>query len=135
MSARPAPSDQRKSTRYRVTEDVYVMLKQPQYTELGKLIDISAGGLAFLCINQGDWAEEPFEADILFKTKTDNEENLETVKGLPLQPIAYCRDDNMSVPPGPSGVFTRCGVAFDRLTPEQQQFIDRFINEHTCGSA
>jgi len=111
------------------------MLRQPQYTELGKLIDISETGLAFLCINQGDWSTSPFEADILFNNRDKDGETLETLKGLPLKPIAYCRKNHPANPLDLPGILTRCGVEFDRLTPEQKTCLDRFINEHTSGHA
>ena len=131
MSGRHPGVEQRRAPRFRVSDDVYVMLRQPQYTELGKIVDISRTGLAFLCVNQGDWSSSPFEADILFNNESGGEV-LDTLKGLPLRPIRYCRDEE---PTGTHAGFTRCGVEFSDLTAEQQLCLNRFIREHACGHA
>ena len=61
MNSAALNQEKRLSKRYRVTDKAFALLKQPQYKELGKIVDISETGISFLCINQGDWTEAPFK--------------------------------------------------------------------------
>ncbi|MBA3015047.1 MAG: PilZ domain-containing protein [Proteobacteria bacterium] len=129
-----ALDDQRKSERYRVGGNAYVLLKQPQYKELGKIIDISQTGVSFLCINEGEWDTAPFEIDIFIGFEQNNAIAEQIVlKSLPLKPIAYCRDTEANG--YKTGMMRRCGVAFGALTPAQQARLDLFILRHGFANA
>lgn len=125
---------QRKSKRYRVAEQAYALLKQPHYTELGKIIDISKTGISFLCINEGDWSDGPFEIDILIGNDNQHipSQELNMLRNIPLQPIIYSTDSSDSTS---NDMMKRCGVQFGKLTYEQKAHIDAFIMRHTCGHA
>jgi len=131
MAIEATLDEQRKSARYRVGGNAYALLKQPQYKELGKIIDISHTGISFLCINQGDWDSAPFEIDV-FIGYDHNSAMAEQIvlKGLPLQPIAYCRDRDDEASGIEMGMMRRCGVAFGELTPAQRARLDLFIMRH-----
>ena len=127
-------SCQRKSKRFRVSEHAYALLKQPHYTELGKIIDISKTGISFLCINEGDWSDGPFEIDILIGNDHQHipTQELIMLRDLPLQPIIYSAD---SADITGIDMMKRCGVRFGDLTFNQKAHIDAFIMQHTSGNA
>lgn len=135
MYAETDQAEQRRSTRFRVGGNAYALLKQPQYKELGKIIDISQTGISFLCINQGDWDSAPFAIDIF----TDHEspstlaEQI-VLKDIPLKPISYCRECDQGGDQG-TVMMLRCGVEFGTLTPDQQARLDLFILRHGFANA
>jgi hypothetical protein len=136
MQVKTPLAEQRNSTRFNVGENVYALLKQPQYHELGKVIDISETGISFLCLNEGDWADEPFSIDIISSEERQESGNMMTISGLPLRPISYCRDgkqDSSAV--NLSNAFKRCGVAFDQLNDQQKFMLDAFIARHATDRA
>lgn len=135
MYAETDQAEQRRSTRYRVGGNAYALLKQPQYKELGKIIDISQTGISFLCINQGDWDSTPFEIDIF----TDHEQQSIlaeqiVLKDIPLKPICYCRECDQGGEQG-AVMMLRCGVEFGTLSPDQQARLDLFILRHGFANA
>lgn len=134
MDSEAALDEQRKSERYRVGGNAYVLLKQPQYKELGKIIDISQTGVSFLCLNEGDWDSAPFEIDIFigYEQECAMAEQI-VLKCLPLQPISYCRDNE--VKGLPIGMMRRCGVAFGALTLSQRARLELFILRHGFANA
>lgn len=130
--------ENRGSTRFQVQDNVFAILKQPQYRELGKIIDISESGISFLCINEGDWAEEPFSIDLIC-SEEERSGHLAMLKNIPLQPISYCKKDycsaelrspNMSL----SHYMRRCGVAFADLDKEQRTRLNMFISSHAAAA-
>ena len=135
MHAKTDSAEQRKSARYRVGGNAYALLKQPQYKELGKIIDISQTGISFLCINQGDWDRTPFEIDI-FVGQEQNRMFTEQIvlKDIPLKPICYCREHDQEGGQGAT-MMLRCGVEFDQLNPDQQARLDLFILRHGFANA
>lgn len=134
MNNAAALEEQRRSERYRVGGDAYVLLKQPQYKELGKIIDISQSGVSFLCINEGGWDSAPFEVDIFIGSEQNNIMAEQIVlKSLPLQPIAYCRDNELKG--RGKCMMRRCGVAFGAMTPSQRARLDLFILRHGFANA
>jgi len=134
MHAETELADQRRSTRYRIGGNAYALLKQPQYKELGKIIDISQTGISFLCINQGDWEADSFEIDIFIGHEQNNCLSEQIVlKNIPLKPIAYCRDNDRE--PNLSTMMSRCGVEFGRLTQDQRARLDLFILRHGFADA
>lgn len=135
MNSAPLFEDKRRSKRFAVRDNAYALLKQPQYKELGKIVDISETGISFLCINQGDWTEAPFHADIFLSDELElaySEQNI--LKNIPLRPVSYCRESQASGN-GSDSMMTRCGVAFGMLTEEQKLRLQLFIALHKIPSA
>jgi len=129
-------AEQRKSTRYRVKDNAYALLKQPQYKELGKIIDISQTGISFLCINQGDWDTDSFEIDIFIGHEQNSCLSEQIIlKNLPLKPIAYCRDNDHREAKESVMMMRRCGVEFGCLSQEQRAKLDLFILRHGFAQA
>jgi len=127
-------AEQRKSTRYRLGDNAYALLKQPQYKELGRIIDISQSGISFFCINQGDWDADSFEIDIFLGHGQNSCLSEQIIlKNIPLKPIAYCRDNDLESQS--STMMRRCGVEFGQLSPEQRTKLDLFILRHGFAEA
>lgn len=135
MQAEKDLAEQRRSTRYRVGGNAYALLKQPQYKELGKIIDISQTGISFLCINQGDWEETPFAIDIFIGHEQESVHSDQIIlQDFPLQPLRYCRENDTDGEEG-AAMMLRCGVEFGRLNPDQQARLDLFILRHGFANA
>lgn len=135
MSTVPAIIENRRSKRFLVRDNAFALLKQPQYKELGRIVDISETGISFLCINQGDWTEAPFNVDIFLSDELElpyGDQNI--LKNIPLRPVSYCRE-NDPLTKNPDSMMTRCGVAFGNLTPDQKTRIKQFIVMHSVGNA
>lgn len=134
MHAEKELAEQRRSTRYRIGGNAYALLKQPQYKELGKIIDISQTGISFLCINQGDWDASAFTIDIFLGHEGNNCISEQIIlKNIPLKPICYCRDNDHAHKP--STMMRRCGVEFDQLTQDQRARLELFILRHGFAEA
>lgn len=134
MHAETELAEQRRSARYRIGGNAYALLKQPQYKELGKIIDISQTGISFLCINQGDWDAKSFTIDIFLGHEENNCISEQIIlKNIPLKPICYCRDHNHDR--RPSTMMRRCGVEFDQLTQDQRARLELFILRHGFAEA
>ncbi|MFW8600807.1 PilZ domain-containing protein [Desulfobacterota bacterium M19] len=131
--------ENRNSTRFQVQDNVFAILKQPQYRELGKILDISESGISFLCINEGDWDVEPFSIDLIFSEEKKSG-HIAILKDIPLKPISYCKKDYCPPEPGSQNMslsrqFKRCGVAFADLDKEQRSLLDVFIASHAVARA
>lgn len=131
--------ENRSKTRFQMQDNVFAILKQPQYRELGKILDISESGISFLCINEGNWDEEPFRIDLIFSEENKSGQ-LAMLKNIPLRPISYCKKDYYSSDSRPqsrplSQQFKRCGVAFADLNKEQRAMLDVFIVRHAVARA
>ena len=134
MHANCHVDEQRKSKRYRVGGNAYALLKQPQYKELGKIVDISETGISFLCINQGDWDQEPFKIDIFVDQQKSGQTEQIVLKDIPLKPIRYCRDNDTAGERG-TAMMIRCGVEFGRLSLEQQARLNLFVMQNGFAHA
>ncbi len=131
--------ENRSSTRFQVRDNVFAILKQPQYRELGKILDISESGISFLCINEGDWDEKPFTIDLIFSEEKKSG-HIAMLKNIPLKPISYCKRDYCHSESKPQKMslsyqFKRCGVAFAGLNKEQRALLDVFIVSHAATRA
>jgi hypothetical protein len=124
----------RGSKRHRLPSEPYAIIRQQNYSEVAQLLDISRGGVSFLCINEGDWRNEPFFIDLasLEPTGGDSPEHL-ALKNIPLQPLAYwtCNYERLN----PTSIMQKCGVSFGELTPEQATNLNNFILKFSAGSA
>ncbi len=94
---------------------------------MGKIIDISEGGLAFRYINTEDKTSGPCELDIFL---SDGNFYLNKV---PFKNISDVEMDN--VPSLASIRMRRCGLQFGDLTPDQIFDLEYFIENHTVGEA
>jgi len=116
--------DRRKHTRYKVNKDAFAVIRTSD-NKLGKIRDVSKGGLSFEYIMKGDPAEGFSELDI-FTTENDFY--------LKLLPVQVIMDSSME----PEHAFSslemrRLGVRFGEMTPNQLSKLDYFLQHHTAS--
>lgn len=123
-------ANQRKNSRFSVQDDVIAALKNG-FTKIGKVKDISTGGLSFEHIENEISKHESFERNIIL-----------LVNGfcLPKVPCRVVYDIPVSTSDEYQAfpvlfITRRCGVKFERLSEDQKMELDRFIETYTQGNA
>ncbi len=120
-------TERREEERFRPKKRTFVVFK-PQFLKLGKILDISAGGLCFQYLAKEDQAGDApaIEADIFM---SDNGYYL---------PDVSCKlvwdteaKEKMTFPIGFQNRL--CGLRFLKLTKEQQDKLEHFLQVHTAG--
>lgn len=118
-------TERRKYERFLVPENALVAL-YGQSIKVGKLVDISHGGLCFEHIYEDFSIINDAELEITFWVDDFH------LSKFPCQ-IVY----NILVPPAPEYEFLtirlktyRCGVKFNNLTDEQKERLDQFIKKY-----
>jgi hypothetical protein len=118
--------ERREEERFRPKKRTFVVFK-PQFLKLGKVLDISVGGLCFQYLAKEDQIGDApaIEADIFM---SDNGYYL---------PDVSCKlvwdteaKEKMTFPVGFQN--RRCGLRFVTLTKEQQDKLDHFLQVHTA---
>jgi c-di-GMP-binding flagellar brake protein YcgR len=122
--ARQKLSERRKYRRLQAEENTFALLKG-QVSKLGRLMDISQGGLAFRYVSIGERLEGPLELDLV-TPKDDLRLN-----GLPVRVVSNF-GMRSKTPSGPIKL-RRVGVQFRELTHDQQSQLDHFIRNYTVG--
>lgn len=119
------PTERRQYERFLAPENALVAL-YGESIKIGKLIDISKGGLSFEHIYEGITPNGKKEKEVSFWL------NDFRVFKLPCQ-VVY----NIKVPPPPEYenltirlITYRCGVKFGNLSPEQQSQLELFIRTY-----
>ena len=111
--------ERRKSERFQPDDQTFVVLR-PDYTKLGKLIDISEEGLSFQHMANSGKKDANVQLDIF---KGDNSLYLSKVPGK----VVYDRQEET--------VFCyehrRCGVRFGELSEEQSKWLGEYIDQFT----
>lgn len=111
----------RKHKRFRVVGDAFVLLR-PSYYAVGRIIDISMGGLAFDCVVP---EEETIHATTLEIFLPDGSFHLGNI---PCQAIWDMITYESPLTPTKK---KRCGVQFGQLTRTQEVQLEYFIDNHT----
>ena len=111
--------ERRKNERFQPDDQTFVVLR-PDYTKLGKLIDISEEGLSFQHMAKSGKKDTSIHLDIF---KGDNSLYLSKVPGK----VVYDRQEET--------VFCyehrRCGVRFGELSEEQSTWLSQYISQFT----
>jgi hypothetical protein len=120
--------DKRKDKRFLVGEEVIVALRNSS-SRVGRVKDISMGGLSFEHIYDEELEEDPPKRDV--SLWTDNH----SMADIPCR-VVY--DIPISEPPEYDYLTVhfrtrRCGVQFERLTENQETQLDSFLKTHTKG--
>ena len=119
-------AERREKERFRPKKRTFVVFK-PQFLKLGKVLDISASGLCFQYLAKEDQAGEApaIEADIFM---SDNGYYL---------PDVSCKlvwdteaKEKMTFPIGFQS--RHCGLQFLKLTKEQQNKLEHYLQVHTA---
>lgn len=120
-------TERRKFTRFLVPENVYAALG-PSFSKVGRIKDISIGGLALEYLTDGASALENSHVDIFIR-----EEKFFLSK-LPCK-IVYDAPIEPSSDPQASGLtHKRCGVQFYRLTNGLKKRLEGFLKVGTIGT-
>lgn len=121
-------TDKRKDKRFLVAEEVIVALRNKS-SKVGRVKDISMGGLSFEHIYEEDLERDPSERDV--SLWVDNY----SVADIPCR-VVY--DIPINEPPEYDYLTVhfktrRCGVQFGKLTESQETQLDFLLKTHTKG--
>jgi hypothetical protein len=114
--------ERRKHKRFQVQDIAFAVLRG-QADQLGQIIDISRGGLAFHFIASGKNVKSSFEMDILL-----------AYYGLYMEKIKFKTISDFQIPnksPFSPIIMRRHGVKFGELAPNQVSMLEDFIREYT----
>ena len=118
--------ERRKFRRLQAQENTFALLRG-QVSKLGRVIDISNGGLAFRYVSIGEHLKGAFELDLV-SPKDDVRLN-----GLPVKVVSNFERQSKT----PSGQIRlrRVGVQFRELTQYQMSQLQHFMGNYTAGEA
>ncbi|MBW1743056.1 MAG: PilZ domain-containing protein [Deltaproteobacteria bacterium] len=117
------PDEQRKHSRLQARDGAFVLLG-PDSTKLGRIIDISIGGLAFSHMARTRPSEDLVELDLFL---------IDTDYYLSEVPFLTVWDVKTHENPFSSITMRRCGVQFGDLNSSQRTELNNFIQNHTVG--
>jgi len=120
-------NNRRKSKRFLPDSRAFACLR-PDFVKLGKIKDISRGGLSFRYIPNQSPAEEPNKIDIFL---SGNNFFLTKIK---CKVVYDFIDNNDSVSFSKLDEW-QCGVQFEKATEEQRLKLNSFLNDHVTGTA
>ena len=113
--------DKRRHRRYDVPEHTYAALNS-KFMLVGKILNISKGGLAFIYVANGLKICNTFQVDIFFRG------NGFCLKEVPFVTVSDFYIENKV--PFSTVVIKQCGGQFGELTHSQISQIDYFIENH-----
>ncbi len=123
-------TNERKNSRFLVQDDVIIALKNG-FTKIGKVKDISTGGLSFEHIENGISKYDSCERNLVLLV---NGLCLPKVPCRVVYDIPVSTSDEYQVFPI-LFITRRCGVKFERLSEDRKMELDRFIKTYTQGNA
>ena len=118
-------TDLRKHRRLRVQDGAFVAIK-PSDTHVGRLVDISMGGLAFDYVIGEKLPRPPTELEIFVKGGAFRLSNI-PCKAIWVKASGQSRVTSVNR--------RRCGVRFGELTDHQEVKLKEFIETHTISKA
>ena len=126
MTNRQELVERRNHKRFRVREGGYAALL-PQFTEIGQILDISRGGLAFRYVASQERSHQSSQLSI---SSTDGSFSLNKVPIKTVWDFALANEFSF-------GAITlrHCGVQFGQLTPAQKSDLEYFIQTYTLGES
>lgn len=116
--------DQRKHRRYPVKEDAFAWLEGDS-GRLGKVVDISPGGLAFQYVSDAGPSSGSHDLGIFLAS---NKFHLEGIRSRVVSDEAVSQPHSVGHVP-----VRRCGVRFENLAPDQASQLDLFVEQHATG--
>ncbi len=120
-------TERRQFRRFLADDRTFACLR-PHFTKLGKIKDISRGGLAFEYLYNKGCKEDPSEMDIFLSGDRFY---------LPKMPCRVVYDFQIGEDLIYMSTFQdrRCGVQFGELTRKQERKLKLFFNNHLTGAA
>ena len=113
--------ERRKDERLQTGKNTYAVLRA-RGSKLGRVIDISKGGLAFRYVSVGERLKGPLELDLL------SHQYDYRIDKIPIKIITDLEVANKKA--FKSTTLKRVGVQFGKLTREQKSKIEHFIRDH-----
>jgi hypothetical protein len=114
--------DRRKHKRFQTEKNTYALLRA-RGSKLGRVIDISKGGLAFRYVSVGQRLKGPLELDLL------SHQYDYRIDKIPVKIITDLELANKKA--FKSTTLKRVGVQFGKLTREQKSKLEHFIKDYT----
>ncbi len=125
------PIERRKYVRFLAEPNSYAAIGA-SFTKVGKIRDISMGGLAFEYIFTEQISKLPDSKVTIFLT-----ENNYHLPNIPCRVVRNFPKDNADQTPSISSnlVTKQCALKFTSITESQRQSLEYFMNHHTRGIA
>jgi hypothetical protein len=120
MASKEEPVERRKHKRFEVPIGAFVVIG-PHSSRVGRIIDISMGGLAFRHVDEVESSEELHELDVFH-------ENDFCLRHVPCEAIS---DLETYESPFGSFIIRESAVQFGEMTPQRMLQLQRFIQKHT----
>jgi hypothetical protein len=121
-------TEKRKFERY-LAQDLAFAVFRPSFTKLGKIKDISKGGLAFEYVTPEGQMEDSTEIDIFISGTRFH------MARVPAKTMYDTKVVNQDYRFAPFVERRRCGVQFGELTEEEAAQLGHFLETHTTGLA
>jgi hypothetical protein len=120
-------TERRKTVRFLPRNETYVALR-PEFTKLGRLIDISKGGLAFRYLAHQQQGQAPTHLDLF---TGDNGFHLSRLPCKVIYDIRFPENEKSS------RLFEhrRCGLKFGEMTEVQATQLELYLTNRVAGEA
>ena len=122
--------ERRQFTRFLVPNDTFAALG-PSFTKVGRIKDLSIGGLALEYLTDGESGLEHSQVDIFIK------EGKFHLSKLPCKIVYDIRLEPSGAIQAPAGALVHkcCGVKLGRLSKNKKKRLEDFLKKHACGVA
>jgi hypothetical protein len=127
MTYEASVTERRKYKRFQVAKRALVVTR-PYYTRMGRIMDVSMGGLSFSYLESRQTSQESFQLDVL------SEDFSALVRELPFEIVSERHDETGPFSSGSTPV-KRCRVRFKGLTGQQKSGLQSFIEKHAFAEA
>lgn len=121
--------ERRQIERFRPKESTFVAFR-PEFSKMGKLLDISKGGLCFQYMARGNQVQDAgaLEIDMFLSS------NGYYLPNVPCK-LVYDAEfkEGGALPDGME--CRRCGLRFENLTKEHTTQLELYLKSHTAGTA
>ena len=118
-------SERRKHQRFRL-KDLAIAVPNKPTSQVGRIVNISKGGLAVRYVDRDDWAGEADSIDILINSGL-------FLTNIPIQNVSDFEVENQVS----FSIMTerQCCLQFGALSSEQENRLDEFIRQHGVGNS
>ena len=118
-------SERRKHRRFRL-KDLAIAVPNKPTSQVGRIVNISKGGLAVRYVDRDDWAGEADSIDILINSGL-------FLTNIPIQNVSDFEVENQVS----FSIMTerQCCLQFGPLSSEQESRLDEFIRHHGVGNS
>ncbi len=123
MSSDSHQTERRKHERF-IVKDLAIAVPNKPASQVGRIVNISKGGMAVRYLDQSDWLENAEAIDILINSNF-------FMTNIPIENVNDFKVENQV---SFSVIDERqCCLQFGSLSPEQELLLDDFILKYTTG--